>query len=59
MRYKSIIDDNITTALQTLANLKSDLSNEKPHVTVEYMTNVISHVESKLETAAQYLEIEE
>ncbi len=59
MRYKSIIDDNITTALQTLANLKSDLSNGKLHVTVEYMTSVISHVESKLETAAQYLEIEE
>ena len=59
MRYKSIIDDNNTSALQALNNLKNDISNNKPHATAEYIVQVINFLETKLENTKQYLDIED
>lgn len=59
MRYKSIIEDNTTSALQAIVNLKNDVASGKPHVTVEYVQQVLDFIETKLDNTIQYLNIED
>ena len=59
MRYKTIVENSVKTALDASVTLRNDLLANKPGVTVDYVAQVLQHISDKLETVSQYIDLED
>ena len=59
MRYKTIVENSVKTALDASVTLRNDILANKPGITADYVVQVLQLISDKLETAEQYINIEE
>jgi hypothetical protein len=59
MRYKTIVENSVKTALDASVTLRNDILANKPGITTDYVVQVLQLISDKLETAEQYINIEE
>lgn len=59
MRYKQNIERALDECENLVQILEQEVQSGKPHVTKEYVAQMIRTVDSKLATAKQYLRLED
>lgn len=59
MRYKQEIDRSLEDCENLLATVALEMESGKPYVTGEYLAQRMSIIKSKIETARNYLTIED
>lgn len=59
MRYKQEIDRSLEDCENLLATVALEMESGKPYVTGEYLAHRMSVIKSKVETARNYLQLED
>lgn len=59
MKSKDYIEDKLNTGMNKLENLYTDINNNKPHVTKEYILERLNVALSDLKSASLRLELED
>lgn len=59
MKNKQVIEQLLERINQTVDFLHKDIDSNKPHVTAEYVKNQLAFCLRNLETAQQYLSLED
>jgi len=59
MRNKAVIENLVAISLNKAQYLKADIENGKPHVTSQYAVDQLAMIESRLNDALNYLQLED